>query len=832
MSKIKEALQKRFQDRRVIFWYDGKEEFQEDLLGLALSDVEILKVEGNEFEVKYIVSRQKPEARFLLYVPFPKPENEDNWLLDLELAHHIFHTDQEAMILQELELGYHLKELIGEHLEFFKSGERKQKFREIIVKGDEHHALRCKMLAVVFGTDSTNLVNFIHSYAEGLINKKADYSKKLTRFNLDTFFWDEVLRVYNYQSEKPSIHDFLLDVFLQNFNLGKNLNLSRESRLILSSWKDTLPFRNYFSLISEKMAEDLDVEELLAEANVADIIDDDLFELNDKKIIHELVNAVVNREISEDKLNDYLKKRENKFWYEQYEPIYRAIAFGFNVIAMADTNSGTCYKSLEEGMKDYTNRLYQIDQSYRKFIWHFRGAKHNRILADLSESVEKIYSNTWLLTYNNNWQNLVDPLTQWPTSKKESQQGFFKHHVKPVLDKNQKLFVIISDALRFECGAELNDLINTEKRFESNLEYMLSSLPSYTQLGMASLLPHTGIELKENGENIVIDGLSASGIQGRTRILQQNSGVKAAAIKADDLMNMNSKSGGEGREFVKQYDLIYVYHNRIDKTGDDKTTEERVFDAVEEELEYLRDLIRKIAAFNRTTIYITSDHGFIYQNQKLEESDFSLSSHEGDIWKENRRFVIGQNLKADSTIKLFKASDLNIANDGVEVLIPKSINRLRIKGAGSRFIHGGASPQETIIPLLKVKVKREDTVSQVEVDIIKSTDKITTNTLPISFIQANLAGENVLPRSLRVALYADDGEILSDQFKFNFDIEEGTERQREVKHKFTLSKKASGVYKNHRVKLILEEPVEGTNKWKQYKEFYYTLNITFSNDFD
>jgi hypothetical protein len=30
----------------------------------------------------------------------------------------------------------------------------------------------------------------------------------------------------------------------------------------------------------------------------------------------------------------------------------------------------------------------------------------------------------------------------------------------------------------------------------------------------------------------------------------------------------------------------------------------------------------------------------------------------------------------------------------------------------------------------------------------------------------------------------------------------------------------------------LEEPVEGTSKWKQYREYYYTLNISFTNDFD
>ena len=35
-----------------------------------------------------------------------------------------------------------------------------------------------------------------------------------------------------------------------------------------------------------------------------------------------------------------------------------------------------------------------------------------------------------------------------------------------------------------------------------------------------------------------------------------------------------------------------------------------------------------------------------------------------------------------------------------------------------------------------------------------------------------------------------------------------------------------------RVKLVLEEPVENSTKWKHYKDYYYTLNIPFTNDFD
>jgi uncharacterized protein (TIGR02687 family) len=434
-----------------------------------------------------------------------------------------------------------------------------------------------------------------------------------------------------------------------------------------------------------------------------------------------------------------------------------------------------------------------------------------------------------LLKTNNNWQNIIDNLDVWQFEKSNSQRAFFKTHVAPIIRKKQRLFVIISDAFRYECGVELSARLQAENRYESSIDSMVASLPSYTQLGMASLLPHKEISFKEGTDSIEVDGMSSSGVQGRAKILAANSGVRATAIKADEFMNFNSAT--EGREFVKKYDLIYIYHNRVDKTGDDKTTEEKIFDAVEDEIDFLMDMLKKIANVNGNNMIITSDHGFIYQNNSLEESDFIESNHNGAIWKENRRFVIGKNLKGDNSTTAFTSSQLGLESNA-DILIPKSINRLRIKGAGSRFVHGGASLQEIIVPVIKVTKKRQDTTSQVDIDIIKSTDRITTNILPVSFIQSDLVTDKVLARTIRAGIYAEDGELLSDQFKYNFNLDQGSERLREVKHRFQLMAKASGKYKNQRVQFILEEPVEGTTKWKQYKEYYYTLNISFTNDFD
>jgi hypothetical protein len=41
-------------------------------------------------------------------------------------------------------------------------------------------------------------------------------------------------------------------------------------------------------------------------------------------------------------------------------------------------------------------------------------------------------------------------------------------------------------------------------------------------------------------------------------------------------------------------------------------------------------------------------------------------------------------------MKHFDAAALGLSG-GLDVLIPNSINRMRVKGAGSRFVHGGAA---------------------------------------------------------------------------------------------------------------------------------------------
>ena len=274
------------------------------------------------------------------------------------------------------------------------------------------------------------------------------------------------------------------------------------------------------------------------------------------------------------------------------------------------------------------------------------------------------------------------------------------------LNKENKVCVVISDALRYEVGDELLNLIRKEDRFDANLEPVLSMLPSYTQLGMAALLPNKELTLAGNETGTVyVDGQNSQGLANRTKILNKATNERGTAIRAEDLRHLDK---GDCRALVRDHDVVYVYHNLIDKTGDSRDTEERVFNAVEDTLRELVNIVKKLANANASNMLLTSDHGFIFQNRVLDESDFSDSVVDGDqILYKNRRFVMGKKLKQVPELRKFKSDELGLAGD-MEINIPKSINRLRIKGAGSRFVHGGASLQEVVIPVLRIKQKEKE----------------------------------------------------------------------------------------------------------------------------
>src|SRR5690606_35561561 len=103
--------------------------------------------------------------------------------------------------------------------------------------------------------------------------------------------------------------------------------VNKEARFLLSLWKDTLSVKDNYDKLSTKISQDLNVESLLSNVELEEIIDEDYFRLEDLRILYELIQRVLSNEISNDKLQAYIKSRENKFWYITYESLYQSVSY-------------------------------------------------------------------------------------------------------------------------------------------------------------------------------------------------------------------------------------------------------------------------------------------------------------------------------------------------------------------------------------------------------------------------------------------------------------------------------------------------------------------------
>ena len=829
-DRIAQALTKLFDRHRIVFWYDARQELRDDFEALQLPGVEKLELANNEYGIKYRLLREQPEQKFLLYREGPQPADLDNWLLDVQLAHGEFRTDQVAIWLSELELGMEFTDVVQAHAEFFQAIKRKDALKKLLNADDTAGQIRLKMLAVCVGSEP-RMDAVVENLLQELADGRDEKIKLVGRCSLDGFLWEQMTRCYGYKSGEPGIRDFALELFKSCYAMGTDgqVKLTGDALVFLKRWKDSRQFEGGFETLSGECAEVLGIEHDLAKRDFRELIELDYFCLIDRKIISDLVRAVAARTVSSGDVAVWVRQRRQGHWYREYRHLYEAVDYAARFItALEEANLEM--NSLAEGVQRYCRFWYQLDQLYRKFAYNVRMSGQASLMGNLTEQIENLYSNNYLLKLGDRFQVFVDSVTKWEAFPVRKQKEFFDYWVRPFLRKDNKVCVIISDAMRYEIGDELLSLIRQEDRYSAELEPALSTLPSYTQLGMAALLPNKALAIADNETGtVLVDGQSSQGTANRIKILDQEGRLRATACKADELMAMK---GDDCRALVRDHDVIYVYHNRIDATGDKRETEERVFEAVEETLQELIRLIKKLTGANANNLLVTSDHGFIYQNRAIDESDFSGVVAEGDqILFRDRRFVLGKGLTEASSLHKFTPEQLGLAGE-VEVQIPKSINRLRLKGSGSRFVHGGASLQEVVIPVLKINKKRQSDVSAVEVEILRgASSMITSGQLAVTMYQAGPVTDKIQPRVLRAGIYTEAGELISDCHDLTFDLSSDNPRERELQVRFVLTRKADDA-NGQEVVLKLEEKHAGTTFYQEYKSLRYVVRRSFTSDFD
>ena len=823
MNKIEQIITKQLDKHRILFWYDSEQEFRDDYWALQLPvGCEKIEVVHDEFGVKHRILIKEPEQKFLLYFAYAEPSHQDNWLLDLQLSEGVVQIDQGSLWLQELGLDRNrFLEITRDHKHFFKAGKRLESLKAIVDKDKESlSSLRLKMLAVCAASEArweelllALLVEFAHD--------KEDKLNLISKCGLDAFLWEQMEINFGYKSQEPNFKSLVIELFESSAQI-KEHKINRDGIHVLKLMKDLNQHREAFDKLSSKCSEWIDAPAWLEKQSLETLCEIDQFEYAERLIIRSLVGDLENSRISDKELQSIIQKRRGGHWYSSYETEYQCLGYASNYLDSTSSASMELH-SLDSGFKAYAGGFYELDLYYRKFCLHYSRLKENKAFEKISRKIEDHYGNSFIFKLGTSWSALMQQQEKWYSHN--TQLKFWKSQIMPYIQQSKKIFVIISDALRYEVAAELMSLIRKEDRFEAELSAIAGTLPSITSIGMAALLPHETISF-DTKHNVLVDGLSSSGTENRMKIMNKYHPDRCLALQAEGVMSMPLL---DARNLYREYDVIYVYHNVIDSVGDKRQSEAKVFEAVETAMTELMTLVRKMSSANANNIIITADHGFLYQRDELSEDQFlddKIKLGENDL--KLRRCIIGCKIEKNPNLLIYKAEDLGLGGD-VQIAIPLASQRMRQAGSGSRYVHGGASLQEICLPLLQVSKKRVSDVAQVDVEIRRSGGKtISSGVLVFRLYQVQPVSEKMQGKTLRIALFDKDGEPISEIKTMIFDSAETSDKARDIECRLTLTTKAD---KAGDAILRLDELIPGTDKYKEYRSETYTISRMFEIDF-
>lgn len=846
-EKIERALQHHFGKYRLIFWYDDGGEMRDDFNTFNELGISKVEIDNNEFYIRYKIRKLEPDQKFLVYSAAPKPDDKENWLLDLNLEGFVFASDKSSLIVQELDLDQVFLPLIQGRIAFFgNKKERLEPLKKILNNEEDEDSLQIAMLSVLSGSTKDEresrkefpeivLNLFFNSFLDG----DGSNFKNIEKYSLSSFFWDKVESEWGYRNPENSLEGLLNYILQSAFEFQLKESTGKGHLLIFTlvdEWRNNMKYGSRFRDLLGKREKELNIKYALEkETSLEVLVAVDLFKEADRQVLYRILADLKNGRIDFITALHFIEKRRETYWYKSdstsrlafhYKALYFYLQFK-ELRKRIDLD----FKDTMEGWRLYAKDYYKLDTLYRKFHHAYQESGSPGEFKVHLEDLEKEYTEGYLIPLSNTWQKAIDKDPGLDSLAEREMRYFFKRYVVPYLKQDRYLFVVISDGFRYELGAELAEDLAGKNRFQVNLESVKAPVPSYTQLGMATLLPYNRMQLDSDGNTVLIDGKKTQGWASREKILQsyldaEFPGKKARILSAKDLFELPLSIQ---EEEIKGIDLVYLHSPGVDAVGENTKTEGALFTSAGKEIEFISDLARKIVNLNRTHILITADHGFLYRYKPVPEVDWmQIERGEGEV-KRDHRFIVAENPVPHTGTDILEPEKLGWSGP-FKVQVARGIGRIKRPGGGSRFVHGSRSLQELAVPLLILKKSRKDDVSFVEIAVVDRKNVITTGQVSVKFIQEEPVDIKTKAREVFARFESRDGKELSSSKTLIFDSTEGNDQNRTRIESFLFNRHAEE-YNEATIYLRLYDIKAGGTK-VFYKEFSYRFRKNIQSDFD
>ncbi len=821
LEKIVQDLNRRFAiplpefyKRRIIFWYDEDREFEDKVDELVLDNAGILVLTGNNnFAAKKLLVVDDTTSNFLVYCPLRYDTLEDNWLINIEMYSEEFRADLNSIWMDEMELPNNptIRKMVKGYRKFFNNVERRKSVAAMAKSINTVSQLHLAVMSAICGLKGVQPSGIIRAVLTQPLDLEMNgIYQDFVKYGAQNPFWVMVAQATGYSEGDDSdlgrlATHILLTAMTRTMRVEHLAGLDGFISTPHQSYcydlvSDWLRFENRDDLyqIARFVEDEVRLTTRFMKLPVEDLVDTECFPCINECILRILMRDISDYIIDASIISTVVEKRRTMVWYEMVSCYYEGLLQVANMQVFFQEHAAGFHLAEARKIWDaYTKDYYKMDTYYRLFHLNFQRSLtvSNSALDDLFnhvvDKVENLYKDWFLSSLGSNWSDVcADELKQFGRILEvEQQENFYRNKV---VSADNKVYVIISDALRYEVAASLTEQLRWETQSKVSLDSVEAIFPTITKFGMAALLPHEQLSAvkKDNGiVSVLADGQSTESTN-RDKLLKMAHG-ESVALQYKNIVGMKR---ADRQALVKGMDVVYIYHDKVDEAS--HTADTMVFPACDDAITEIKNIVRIICNdFGGTRIYITADHGFLYTYSPLTEDDkLDKTGFINRIIEYGRRFALMQVGSNPDYLLPVKFLD---GNSDMEGYAPRENIRIKINGGGLNFVHGGISLQEMVVPVIEYQYLRNQSktyqrnkekydTKPVELSLLSATRKISNMIFSLNFYQKAAVGDN--RSACNYTLYFTDanGKQISDSVRIIADKTSDNGQERTFRCSFNL----------------------------------------------
>lgn len=756
-----QLIAKQVDDKGLVVWYDPEQAYGSAAAELSLPNTTIARYDGSFLklrkEIDHLLNDGQP-PRLVVYVPLERTETYSA-LIELDCAGVIMQPRQQppACNTRLSVVGRNaLKLILGEDqvAEIERQVESgKLSLADLNSLADQGIDISTGVLKLIFGSANPQEVAlaFLHNdqYDEEIGKKEA---QKELRHLLQVSFDIELPAAETLSNWRVRLgrHALLTDLFAV---LKKQVPSSLSSVPVANStggidacvrlahtWRNSREHRDSYVTVANKVEQELGLDQL--KLPVEPLNENETFLCVEQALLVHVEDALL--KAATPALLQLAEYRLSRFWADVIPAIqarWALICSTAEVLIEAD-RVGKAIKKAPTTVPALVKAYASDDEPWclldthhrhmesRKYNFEFAVSNDHHGLEKLITKAEQRYTEVGselakhFITLFQKAKHPINGLLR--------QRDIFEKQVKPHLGEGKVAYVWV-DALRYEMARELCRLLKDD--FSLEIQPAIGTMPTITEIGMASLLPkaHEAAKVVAVGGGklaLEVCGRVIKDRKDRVAFLKEYAGVSVFDAKLDDLLPKPSKKVKDG---IQANQLILITSQEIDELGEaDNMAQARL--QIDGVLSHLRRGVRVLADHGIKTIVLVADHGHLFADEISE--DMKIEAPGGKVEDLHRRVWVGVGGNSEPSYLRTSLASLGVDSD-LDIATPWTFAVFKSKGGGRAYFHGGLSPQELIVPVVVMHsaVKSMATSTGIQWTLTPGTTKLTTR-----FFSVQIAG--------------------------------------------------------------------------------------------